>query len=184
MVAKPLPSERVDEMRTTRPPPPAPGPRIRRARESDLPGLVKLLADDPLGATREDPTEPLPQAYRAAFAAIDADPHQCLLVAERDRSVAGLLQLTFIPSLTYRGSWRAQIEGVRVARALRSSGLGRLLITDAVERARERGCRMVQLTTDKQRPRALAFYESLGFVASHEGMKLHLPPLRSVPGPG
>ncbi|MEQ9568926.1 MAG: GNAT family N-acetyltransferase [Longimicrobiales bacterium] len=148
--------------------------RLRDAREPDLPALVALLADDALGATREDASLPLSRRYRAAFAAIDADPHQALVVAERDGAVVGLLQLTFIPSLTYRGSWRAQIEGVRVARSMRSSGLGRRLVSHALERARERGCRLVQLTTDKRRPRALTFYESLGFTASHEGMKLHL----------
>ncbi len=154
--------------------PSRPDVRLRDARESDLPSLVALLADDPLGATREDPSLPLSERYATAYAAIASDGNQALLVADLDGTVVGMLQLTLIPSLTYRGSWRAQIEGVRVARHLRSSGLGRLLVTHAVERARERGCGMVQLTTDKQRPRAVAFYESLGFTASHEGMKLHL----------
>lgn len=148
--------------------------RLRDARGADLPFLVALLADDPLGATREDASLPLSERYETAFGAIASDPNQALVVADLDGAVVGMLQLTLIPSLTYRGSWRAQIEGVRVARHLRSSGLGRRLVTHAVERARERGCRMVQLTTDKQRPRAVAFYESLGFTASHEGMKLHL----------
>lgn len=154
---------------------PDPDPiRIREARADDLAAMVALLADDPLGATREDASDPLAPAYDDAFRAIDADPNQALLVADDGTTVVGLLQLTFIPSLTYRGSWRAQIEGVRIARSMRSSGLGRRLVTHAVELAEARGCRLVQLTTDRKRPRALAFYESLGFVASHEGLKLHL----------
>lgn len=154
---------------------PDPDPvRIREARADDLAAMVALLADDPLGATREDPSDPPAATYRDAFDAIDADPNQALLVADDGTTVVGLLQLTFIPSLTYRGGWRGQVEGVRVARSMRSSGLGRRLVTHAVELAEARRCRLVQLTTDKKRPRALAFYESLGFVASHEGMKLHL----------
>jgi len=87
--------------------------------------------------------------------------------------VVGVLQLTFIPYLTYQGGWRALIEGVRVARGARSQGLGKALLEWAIARARERGCVMVQLTTDKSRPDAKRFYDGLGFVASHEGMKLH-----------
>ena len=86
----------------------------------------------------------------------------------------GLLQLTFLPYLTYCGGWRAQIEGVRIAASERSQGLGRRMLEWAVERARARGCHLVQLATDKTRPQAKRFYETLGFVASHEGMKLHL----------
>ena len=87
-----------------------------------------------------------------------------------------MLQLTFIPNISRRGSWRAQIEGVRVDSSLRSSGVGRSLIAWAIERARKRGCSLVQLTSDKSRGDAIRFYESLGFVASHEGMKLELSP--------
>jgi len=148
---------------------------FRRAVAADVARIVELLAADPLGATREEPGEPLAQAYRDAFAAIDADPNQELIVATVAEQFAGVAQLTFIPSLTYRGSWRAQIEGVRVDETYRSRGLGQALIEHAVAQARERGCRLVQLTTDKQRPRALEFYERLGFVPSHVGMKLHLP---------
>jgi len=147
---------------------------FREAREADVPSIVRLLADDPLGATRETVTEPLPASYLDAFRSIDADANQSLLLACRGEEVVGVLQLTFIPSLTYRGSWRAQIEGVRVASGARSDGVGRRLVEEAVARAEARGCRMVQLTSDKQRPRAIAFYESLGFAATHEGMKLHL----------
>ncbi|MEX2500162.1 MAG: GNAT family N-acetyltransferase [Wenzhouxiangellaceae bacterium] len=133
-----------------------------------------MLADDPLGSKREDNTDPLPAAYQAAFKAIDSDPNNELVVAVLDNQVIGVLQITCIPYLTYRGGWRALIEGVRVSKAVRSSGVGRSMFEWAINRARERGCVMVQLTTDKSRPDALRFYENLGFVASHEGMKLKL----------
>ena len=90
--------------------------------------------------------------------------------------MVGVLQLTFIPGITYRGGWRALIEGVRIAAELRSSGVGKRLFERAIDRARERGCHVVQLTSDKSRADAIRFYERLGFVASHEGLKLHLPP--------
>ena len=147
---------------------------FRRARRGDLPAIVHLLADDPLGAQREADVWPLPASYGAAFDAIDADPNQELVVAESGGAVVGVLQLTFIPSLTYRGGWRALIEGVRVAAALRSAGVGQRLFEWAIARARERGCHLLQLTSDKARPDAIRFYERLGFVASHEGLKLPL----------
>ena len=150
-------------------------PIIRPALAADVPRIVALLADDPLGAQREaDPAAPLPREYADAFAAIDADPNQELVVVEEGGRVIGVLQLTLIPYLTYRGGWRALIEGVRVHRDHRSGGIGRKLFEWAIERARGRGCHMVQLTSDKRRPDAIRFYERLGFDASHEGMKLHL----------
>ncbi|RZL63828.1 MAG: GNAT family N-acetyltransferase [Variovorax sp.] len=148
---------------------------FRPARRADLPAIVGLLADDPLGAQRESPGEPLAPGYGAAFDAIERDPHNELVVAEADDRVVGVLQLTFIPSITYRGSWRALIEGVRVAADRRSGGLGRALFEWAIARAQARGCHLVQLTSDKARPDAIRFYEQLGFVASHEGLKLKLP---------
>ncbi|MEM7243956.1 MAG: GNAT family N-acetyltransferase [Acidobacteriota bacterium] len=147
---------------------------IREARAEDLLRLVEMLADDPLGRERERFESPLPDGYHRAFESIDSDPNHVLLVAETEGEVIGQLQLSFLPNLTYQGSWRAQVEGVRVASSQRGAGIGRQLVEAAIERARERGCHLVQLTTDKQRPEALAFYESLGFVASHEGMKLKL----------
>lgn len=147
---------------------------FRRAGLGDLERIVQLLADDALGAKRERYELPLPASYLAAFDAIDADPNQELVAACRDGAVVGVLQITFIPYLTYEGGWRALIEGVRVDGAARSAGVGRAMVEHAIGRARERGCRLVQLTTDKARPDALRFYEALGFVASHEGMKLHL----------
>lgn len=147
---------------------------FRSAARDDLETIVELLASDPLGARRERSVGPLPASYERAFAAIEADPHNELLVAELDGEVVGVLQLTLIPNLTYEGGWRAQIEGVRVAATGRGRGIGRAMIEKAIERAVGAGCRLVQLTTDKRRPEAVRFYESLGFQATHEGMKLWL----------
>jgi len=149
-------------------------PEIRRARRADVADIVRLLADDALGSARERYETPLPRAYLQAFAAIDRDPNQELLVACVEGRIAGTLQLSFIPSLSRQGAWRAQIEAVRVDSSLRSRGLGRIMLQHAIARARTRGCRMVQLTTDRSRREARQFYEGLGFVASHHGMKLHL----------
>ncbi|HEV7647809.1 MAG TPA: GNAT family N-acetyltransferase [Actinophytocola sp.] len=142
---------------------------IRRATAADVPAIVAMLADDPLGATRESPGDP---AYASAFAEIDADPRQYLAVASVADGVVGTLQLTFIPGLSRRGATRALIEAVRVRSDRRGGGLGRLLAEWAVETARSRGAAMVQLTTDASRVDAHRFYERLGFVASHVGMKL------------
>jgi GNAT superfamily N-acetyltransferase len=147
---------------------------VRDAREADLPAIVALYADDDLGSTREQPGEPLAAEYRRAFADVEADPRTRLVVAEVDGAVVGTLQLSFLPHVVRRGGERAQIEAVRVSSSHRGSGLGRQLLTWAVERARERGCVLLQLTTDAARPDAHRFYESLGFTASHVGMKLLL----------
>jgi ribosomal protein S18 acetylase RimI-like enzyme len=147
---------------------------IRRARADDLPAIVAMLADDALGATREDPSIPLDPRYLQAFQAIDQDPNQFLAVVERAGQVTGCMQLTFLPGLSRKGAWRGQIEGVRVAAAERGAGTGRVMMDWAIERCRERGCDMVQLATDKSRTDAHRFYERLGFHASHEGMKLKL----------
>lgn len=149
---------------------------FRRARREDLPDLVGLLADDELGGTRELITEgdEVDETYSRAFDAVNADDRQLLIVAELGGAVVGTLQLSFIPNLTLQGAERAQIEGVRVHRDHRGSGLGRQMVGWAIEQARSRGCGMVQLTTNKKRADAHRFYESLGFVASHEGMKLML----------
>jgi GNAT superfamily N-acetyltransferase len=148
--------------------------QFRFALIQDLPAIVQMLTDDPLGSKREQFTSPLPTSYQLAFAAIEADPNNELIVAVSQAEIIGVLQITFIPYLTYQGGWRALIEGVRVSRNFRASGIGHALFEWAINRAKQRGCVLVQLTTDKSRPEALRFYEKLGFVASHEGMKLKL----------
>lgn len=147
---------------------------IRRAGAEDLPAIVALLADDALGATREDLSIPLNPRYAQAFAAVDRDPNQLLAVVERAGAVAGCMQLSFLPGLSRLGAWRGQIEGVRVAASERGSGVGAMMMEWAIGRCRERGCQIVQLTTDKSRTDAHRFYERLGFRATHEGMKLTL----------
>ncbi|GFE23410.1 GNAT family N-acetyltransferase [Streptomyces nigrescens] len=145
---------------------------IRRATESDLPAIVAMLADDPLGASRESPDDPAP--YRAAFEALAADPQQHLVVADRAGRTVGTLQLTVIPGLSRRGATRSIIEGVRIHRDERGGGLGTQLIEWAVAESRTLGCQMVQLTSDATRIDAHRFYERLGFEASHLGFKLPL----------
>lgn len=147
---------------------------FRRAAKADLPAIVALLADDRLGSGREDPSLPLDAGYIAAFARIDADPNQLLLVADMEGQIIGTLQLTLLPGLSSRGMSKALIEAVRVATPLRSRGVGRMLVEHAVEEARRRGCGVVQLSTDKSRLDAHRFYARLGFKASHEGMKRSL----------
>ncbi|MDL4813506.1 GNAT family N-acetyltransferase [Actinomadura opuntiae] len=147
---------------------------FREAIADDLPQIVRLLADDPLGATRETLADEIPEAYVTAFAAIDEDPNNHLIVADVAGTVAGTLQLTYIPGLTYTGGERAQIEGVRIAADERGRGLGQTMINWAIDQARARGCRVVQLTTDRQRPDAIRFYQKIGFRPSHMGMKYHL----------
>lgn len=148
--------------------------RFRRANAQDLDAIIALLADDPLGAKRERVSTPTDPAYVEAFTAIDTDPSQLLAIVEDENGVAGCLQISFIPGLSRLGMWRGQIESVRIASRLRGAGLGRQMIEWAIEQCRERKCQLVQLTSDKSRGDALRFYESLGFVASHEGLKLAL----------
>ena len=147
---------------------------IRTATIADLLAVVALLADDNIGATRERLADPLPDAYHAAFRAIDADPNNELLVADSNGTIVGTLQVTYIPGLSRTGMWRATLEAVRVASTSRGAGIGAMLVQDAIERARRRGCGLVQLTTDRRREDAKRFYERLGFVDSHLGMKLSL----------
>lgn len=191
---------------------------IRRARRDDLVAIVALLADDPLGRTRESPVgdntggddtggdnpggdnpggdntgagntgagdtgdnpgaggagSALDPGYLAAWEAMAADPNQCLAVAEQGGAVVGTLQLSFLPGLSYRGAWRGQVEGVRIAAGLRSQGLGARMLAWAVAQCRARGCRMVQLTTNAARTDAHRFYERIGFSRSHIGFKMEL----------
>ena len=144
---------------------------LREARREDVPEIVALLADDAIGAGREGPAD---DAYYAAFELIAADQRNQLLVAEAGGRIVGTLQLTMIPGLSRHGMLRAQIEGVRVSSGQRGQGLGRAMIEWAIDAARGQGCGLVQLTSDKRRPDAVRFYQSLGFTASHEGLKLPL----------
>jgi GNAT superfamily N-acetyltransferase len=146
---------------------------LRAATEEDVPVLAALLADDGIAALREQPEDLEP--YLLAFRAIDGDAAQLLLVAEDlDGTIAGTLQLTLIPGLSRQGALRGQIEAVRVASAYRGGALGSVLVHWAADEARARGAALVQLTTDLRRAGAIRFYERLGFVGSHLGMKLDL----------
>ncbi|MEL6534163.1 MAG: GNAT family N-acetyltransferase [Bacteroidota bacterium] len=146
----------------------------RLANREDLPFIVALLAHDELGRLRENYSDPLPQEYYRAFENIDRDPNQELMViTDENGQVIGTFQLSFIPYLTYQGGIRAQIEAVRVDEKYRGKGVGEQAFMWAIARAKERKAHLLQLTTDKKRPEALRFYEKLGFVATHEGMKLH-----------
>jgi GNAT superfamily N-acetyltransferase len=147
---------------------------IRVARLADLRAITALLAEDAIGDHPEPGRESPTSAQRAAFAAIAADPRNLLLVADLGDEVVGTCQVTFIPYLTHGGSERAHLESVRVASRHRGAGVGRQMMEWVIEGSRRRGCRLVQLTTNWQRLRAKGFYERLGFVASHRGMKLHL----------
>jgi len=147
---------------------------FRTAVLTDIEYLVSMLADDELGASREDSSRPLNQNYLNAFGEIDGDANNELIVVESNGEVVGMLQLTFIPYLTYVGSWRCLIEGVRIHAKHRGQGLGAQFFKWAIARAKARKCKIVQLTSDKGRPAALRFYESLGFKATHEGFKLKL----------
>lgn len=147
---------------------------IRGATREDVADIVRMLADDRLGEKREQYASPLPYAYYAAFDEINADKNNYLIVAEIDHKVIGTLQLTLIPYLTYQGGKRALIEAVRIDSAYRGKGIGKILFEWAIAKAVTEGCHLVQLTTNKQRPDALEFYKKLGFVTSHEGLKLFL----------
>lgn len=144
---------------------------LRRATAGDVPALVALLTDDPLGRDRETPDL---APYERAFAAVDADPAQLLLAVTDGPDVVGTAQLTEIPGLSRGGTTRLQVEAVRVRSDLRGGGIGAALLGWAVDEARRRGCGLVQLTTDTRRPGAHRFYERLGFTASHVGFKRRL----------
>jgi len=148
--------------------------RVRDATIDDLPAIVAMLADDELGRQRERNESPLPDCYHRAFAELDADTHNRLLVAETDDRVIATLHFTLIPSLSFQGERRAQIQAVRVDRNWRGRGIGEWLFREAIDIARRTGCRLVQLTTNNVRADARRFYERLGFEASHVGMKIDL----------
>jgi GNAT superfamily N-acetyltransferase len=145
---------------------------IRAATRADVPAIVGMLADDPLGAQRETPGDLAP--YYEAFEHIAKDPRQHLMIAVHDGKPAGTLQLSIQQGLSRRGASRAVIEAVRVHRDMRGEGLGTELIQWAINRSRELGAVLVQLTSDNSRHDAHRFYERLGFVRSHTGFKLQL----------
>jgi GNAT superfamily N-acetyltransferase len=147
---------------------------FREATALDLPAIVRMLADDFLGQQRERFEDPLPVSYRNAFDEIEDDPNNELIVAELDGSVIGTLQLTFTPSISFQGGKRCTVESVRIAESLRGKGIGRDMMLWAIERAKEKGCVSMQLTTNADRADAHRFYKNLGFSASHVGMKLKL----------
>ena len=149
--------------------------KFRKASKSDVIKIVRMIADDELGKTRENFQIPLPEEYVLAFEKINSDKNQELIVVEDGSSeIIGTLQLSFIQYLTYRGGIRSQIEAVRIRKDKRGLGIGKIMFEWAIKRAKERKAHLLQLTTDKKRPEAIKFYENLGFKASHEGMKLHL----------
>ena len=164
---------------------------FREAKQSDLSTLIKMLADDKLGAQRETISNPVDQAYLNTFESINNDPNNELIVVENiveeniavqntvennstNDTIIGMLQLTFIPYLSHKGAWRCLIESVRIHKDYRGQGLGSDVFKWATQRAKDRNCTIVQLTSDKKRPDAIRFYENLGFKASHEGFKLLL----------
>jgi GNAT superfamily N-acetyltransferase len=147
---------------------------FRRATEADVPAIIRLLADDVLGSSRETlGAESLPQ-YLNAFRAIDADANQFLLVVDDGTAIVGTLQLTFIAGLAHRGLKRGLVEAVRVARNRRGEKIGEKMIAWAIEKCRRESCGIVQLTTDKTRTDAHRFYDRLGFEPSHVGYKMKL----------
>jgi ribosomal protein S18 acetylase RimI-like enzyme len=147
---------------------------FRRATIDDLPKIVEMLADDFLGKQRERFQIPLPDDYVRAFEEINADENNDLIVVEQNGETIGTLQLTFIPSISFQGGRRAQIESVRVVENRRGQGIGKKMFEWAIRRAEQKSCRMIQLSTNNDRAEAQRFYENLGFKASHVGMKLYL----------
>jgi ribosomal protein S18 acetylase RimI-like enzyme len=148
--------------------------KFRQATREDLPEIVRMLADDFLGATREQYENPLPESYVKAFEEIKADKNNELIIAEKGGGIIGTLQITFTPSISFQGGKRATIESVRVDEKYRGQGFGKELMEWAIGRAREENCVAVQLTTNSDRKEARRFYEDLGFKGSHLGMKLYL----------
>jgi ribosomal protein S18 acetylase RimI-like enzyme len=146
----------------------------RKATEADLKRIVELLQEDELGATREYLSEILDPRYVEAFRLIDQDPQQYLMVVEQAQEIIATCHLTIMPSLTFTGSTRMQIEAVRVAGSMRGQKIGEQMMQEAIAYGKDKGARIIQLTTNKKRPRAKQFYERLGFEATHEGMKLYL----------
>ncbi len=145
---------------------------FQKATKRDLPQLIALLQDDDLGNTRENISDLAP--YEKAFKAILEDPlHQILILKTHDE-IIGCTQLSFLPNLTFKGGWRAQLEGVRIKSKFRGQGFGKQLIQEAIKRSKNFGCHLIQFTTNNSRPESILFYEKLGFKSTHVGMKFYL----------
>jgi len=147
---------------------------FRLAKRDDLPAIVRLLTDDDLGSQRERYENPLPESYFMAYEQIERDSNHELIVAELNGAVIGTLHLMFLPSISFQGGLRAQVESVRVDKLYQGQGIGSDMMKWAIERAEGRGAHVVQLTTHQSRAGAHRFYERLGFKGSHLGMKLSL----------
>ncbi len=148
--------------------------RFRKATKEDLPTIISMIADDPLGATREQFEDPLPTFYLDAFEKIKNNENVELTVVTDSDNIIGTFHLSFLQYLTYKGGIRAQLEAVRVHKDHRGKGIGKKILEYVIQRSMDKGCHMIQLTSDKKRPQAIEFYKSFGFVNSHEGFKLHL----------
>jgi N-acetylglutamate synthase-like GNAT family acetyltransferase len=146
----------------------------RQANINDLNAIINLLSEDDLGQAIESLSQEFDQKYIDAFHKINADQNQYLMIVESDKEIIGTCHLTIMPSLTFIGSTRMQIEAVRVLQKYRGSGIGKWMINAAIEYGRSNGASIIQLTTNKKRSRAKSFYESIGFEANHEGMKMYL----------
>jgi len=147
---------------------------FRLAKLDDLPAIVRLLTDDDLGSQRERYENPLPESYFMAYEQIERDSNHELIVAELNGAVIGTLHLMFLPSISFQGGLRAQVESVRVDKLYQGQGIGSDMMKWAIERAEGRGAHVVQLTTHQSRADAHRLYERLGFKGSHLGMKLSL----------
>ena len=146
----------------------------RKSAINDLEQIVNLLLEDELGQTRESKKPELNQNYIEAFHKINADPNQYLMVVESDKEIVATCHLTIMPSLTFTGSTRMQIEAVRVAEKHRGHKIGEWMMNAAITYAKSKEVTILQLTTNKKLPKAKNFYKKIGFEASHEGMKLYL----------
>ena len=146
----------------------------RKAKQSDLKIIVSLLLQDELGKIREDSEDVSNSRYLEAFEKIDVDPNQYLMVVELEEEIVGTCHLTLIPSLTFIGSTRMQIEAVRVDESYRGQNIGEWMIQQAISYGKLRGALIFQLTSNKIREEAIKFYEKLGFESTHEGMKLYI----------
>ena len=146
---------------------------FRKATIADVPMIISMIADDPLGSKREQFEDPLPQFYYDAFERIKNNNNVELTVVTEDENIIGTFHLSFLQYLTYKGGIRAQLEAVRVHKDYRGKGIGKKILEYVIQRSKERGCHLIQLTSDKKRPQAIEFYKSCGFVNSHEGFKLH-----------